>query len=229
MTKPLDLQRLSHLVHVAEMGSFSKAAAVLSIAQSALSRQMAELEADFGVRLLHRTGRSAVPTEFAQRILPRIKALLLEAQQLSEDIGATRSSPAGQVHLAVLASLGTQLLTPLLSRIAERHPGIQMRVLEGLADHIDEWLVTGRIDIGILYGRRRHPTATDEALFSTRMFLISAWNEPRRGQAVSLQALSALPIILPGIPNNLRFSLTKSARSKAFRSTSCSKSIQFRP
>jgi DNA-binding transcriptional LysR family regulator len=205
MAKTLDLQRLSHFVYVAELGSFSKAAAVLSIAQSALSRQMVELETEFGARLLHRTGRGAVPTEFAQRILPRVRALLLEAEQLSADIEAARGTPTGQVNLAVLASLGTSLLTPLLSRISERLPGIQMRVLEGLTDHIDEWLVTGRVDIGVLYGKRRNPAAGDEPLFSTRLYQISAPGEqPQKTGTVPFTLLAKLPMILPGVPNGLR-------------------------
>ena len=215
MAKTMDLQRLSHFVQVTELGSISKAAAVLSLAQSALSRQMAELEAEFGARLLHRTGRGAVPTEFAQRLLPRIKALLLEAEQLSDDIEATRGTPAGTVNLAVLASLGTLLLTPLLSRVNEKFPGIQMRVLEGLADHIDEWLVTGRIDIGVLYGKRRNPAAGDEPLFSTRLYLISAPDAHRaKKQAVSFASLAGLPMILPGTPNSLRTVLDDVAKKR---------------
>jgi LysR family nitrogen assimilation transcriptional regulator len=128
MTTTLDLRKLQHFVQIAELGSFTKAAAITATAQSALSRQVGELEADFGTMLLHRTGRGVVPTELAVRMLPRMKALLLEAEQLLQDVRANQGKQVGQVDLAVLASLGTSLLTPLLSRVSDRFPGIQMRV-----------------------------------------------------------------------------------------------------
>jgi len=205
MTTMLDLRKLQHFVQVAELGSFTKAAAITATAQSALSRQVGELEADFGTMLLHRTGRGVVPTELAVRMLPRMKALLLEAEQLLQDVRASQGKQVGQVDLAVLASLGTSLLTPLLSRVSDRFPGIQMRVREGLTEHIDEWLVTGRIDLGVLYSDRRNPAPGDELLFNCDLFLVAGLGDKiARKQTIPLRQLAALPIVMPGLPNSLR-------------------------
>lgn len=206
----LDLQKLNHFLHVAELGSFTKSAAALNIAQSALSRQIRELEQEFGDRLFHRTGRGVVPTEFAQQILPRVRALLLQAEQLAEDIKASKGMPKGQVRLATLTSLSALLLTPLLSRVSDRFPDIRIFVMEGLTDHVEEWLAAGRVDLGIVYGNRRNPSLTDELLMSAELYLVARQGDPVVAeQTFSLPEVSDLPLILPGLPNRWRLSIEK--------------------
>lgn len=205
-----DLQKLNHFLLVAELGSFTKAAAVLNIAQSALSRQIRELEQEFGDRLFHRTGRGVLPTEFGQQILPRVRALLLQAEQLTEDIKASRGIPQGQVTLAMLASLSPLLLTPLLSRIMDRFPGIQMRVLEGLTEHVEEWLAAGRVDLGILYGDRRNPSVADELLMSAELYLVAKkGDQVAASETLPLHGISDLAMILPALPNRWRLSIER--------------------
>jgi LysR family nitrogen assimilation transcriptional regulator len=136
--------------------------------------------------------------------------LLLEAEQLAEDIKAHRGSPNGHVRLALLTSISTILLTPLLSRINDRYPGIQVHVLEGLAEDVEEWLTSGRADLGILYGDRRTASPTDEHLMSAELYLISAWEDPIGGEETfSLKGVSELPLILPALPNLWRRSIER--------------------
>lgn len=203
--------KLSHFLHVADHGSFTKAAAVLQIAQSALSRQICDLEEEFGGRLFHRTGRGVVPTEFAFQILPRVRALLIQAEQLADDIGdaqGAQGAPKGQVRLAMLASLGGLLLTPLLSRISDRFPGIQVHVLEGLADHVEEWLAVGRVDLGILYGRQQAHFRGDELLMTAQLYLVAKQGCPIAVKPTThLREITGLPMILPALPNRWRQSI----------------------
>jgi LysR family nitrogen assimilation transcriptional regulator len=71
----LDLRQVAYFVRVAELGSFTKAAADLDVAQSALSRHVAHLERRFETRLLHRTGRGVVLTDEGQQVLARLSTL----------------------------------------------------------------------------------------------------------------------------------------------------------
>lgn len=204
----VDLQKLSYFLRVAELGSFTRAAVVLGVAQSALSRHVRDLEQAFGGALFHRTGRGVTPTDFAVQILPRVRALVLHAGQLTEDIVASHGAPKGQVRLALLRSLSSLLLTPLLSEIGERFPGIEIQVMEGLTDHIEEWLGTGRADLGLLYGNQRTAAATDELLMAADLYLIGCKGDPvTRQPTFALRGVSALPMILPALPNRWRLSV----------------------
>ena len=202
MGQDLDLRRLRSFVQVAELQSFTKAATMARVAQSALSRQIRELEAQFGEPLFYRTGHGASLTSFGLEIMPRVKALLLQADQLAQDIQAGQAVPAGDVSLAVLASLGPVLLTPLLDRVRHQFPGIRMRIVEGLAHHIEEWLTTGRVDIGILYETSRYRVPTSEVLFTPDMYLVARRGDRRVPDGtVPLKGISTLPLILPAPPN----------------------------
>ena len=111
--RPLDLRQVASFVRVAELGSFTRAASALDIAQSALSRHVAQLERRFGTRLLHRTGRGVVLTDEGQRAVRAMRALLESAAQVTSDLAAGRAEPVGTVRLGILASLASVLLTPL--------------------------------------------------------------------------------------------------------------------
>ena len=84
----IDLRQLDYFVRVAELGSFTKAAGALNVAQSALSRQVSLLERQFGTRLLHRTGRGVLVTEEGQRALHAMRSLLADAEHGQNLLGA---------------------------------------------------------------------------------------------------------------------------------------------
>jgi LysR family nitrogen assimilation transcriptional regulator len=148
MTDPLlDLRSIRSFMYVAEAGSFTRAAAQLSMAQSALSRQVRDLEDELGVLLLHRTGRGAELTEAGQRFLSRAKKLLLNASALSADMKALSGANIETVTLGVPPSISHILLALLLDRVKRQYPHIRMRVVEGFSGHIYEWLLSSTLPI----------------------------------------------------------------------------------
>src|SRR6185503_14952245 len=94
---------------VAELGSLTHAAAVLDVPQSAISRQIGALERECGSRLFRRTGRGVVLTDFGQQIFPRVKAIVAQADQLSDDIHTSGGQPLGDVRVGLLPSTVTLL------------------------------------------------------------------------------------------------------------------------
>lgn len=206
----VDLKKLEAFMNVASLGSFTRAASTMGIAQSALSRHVSALEQEFGERLFYRTGRGVALTEIAQDILPRVETLLADAQRLMQEVAARRGVVSGQVALGILASLSPVLLTPLLTRIRDQLPEVRVRVLDGLSDRIEDWLSTGRVDVGIVYGDRAVHSHTDELLFHADLCLVGAINDPRVGKAsIALRRLGGLPMILPALPNNQRIVVQK--------------------
>lgn len=214
----VELHRLSYFLEVVDRGSFSAAAASLGVAQSALSRQVKELETQWGERLLHRTGRGVIATDFAERFLPQIRTLVYQSGQLLDDVAAARGEIVGRVRLGMLQSFSSLILTPLLIEVSHRFPRIEMYVREGLADHVEEWLASGQADVGILYARHSEPYAKSEFLMSADLFLIGAGGDPRLvSTTCKLREASRLPLILPALPNRWRLTIENACMSLGLR------------
>jgi DNA-binding transcriptional LysR family regulator len=209
----VDLPRLRLFAQVAELGSLTKAAVMLDTAQPAISRQIGQLERDWGGRLFHRTGRGVALTELGARILPRAKALLAQAAELAEHISGTAGVPSGDVRLGVLPSLSHPLISMLFRHARASFPGVRLQIFEGSTGQIEEWLANGRVDIAIRYRYGRSLPRSELRLAEVETYLIGAADDPLlRGPTVRFARLDALPLVLPGAPNALRVLLDQTAK-----------------
>ncbi len=93
---PMDLRQLEYFVRVAELGSFTRAAVELDVAQPALSRQVRLLEVELRQNLLVRNGRGAVPTEAGKVLMEHGRGILHQVQRARDDLGRLRGGLAGQ-------------------------------------------------------------------------------------------------------------------------------------
>ncbi|XVN15974.1 LysR family transcriptional regulator [Pseudomonas corrugata] len=115
--------RWTLFVRVVAAGSLSKAAVLLDMPQSMVSRNIALLESQCGERLFHRTGRGVVLTEFGEQLLPCIADLLANAEGLADDIRNLRGKPVGEVVVGMLPSAVRQFAGTLFRRCAPRCQG----------------------------------------------------------------------------------------------------------
>jgi len=97
----MNLKQLDYFVHVAELGSFSKAALVLDIAQPALSRQVRGLETELRENLFLRNGRGVALTDAGRRLFDHSVAILELVALAREDLGTSRDEPVGQVTVGL--------------------------------------------------------------------------------------------------------------------------------
>lgn len=213
----LNPKNLRVFLDVADLGSISRAAASSGIAQSAVSRHIAELERELEGRLFHRTGRGVVPTELGQSMLPRTRALLVEMEAFSADARARSGNAAGTVDLGFVPAISGQLTSVLYSRIRERFPEIKLRIFEGYSGQIEDWLASGKIDIALFNSYRPAKGRAYERLLTTEMLLIgAAGSRPVRRGPVAFESLAGLPMVLPSLPNTLRSLLEEHAHKKGF-------------
>jgi LysR family nitrogen assimilation transcriptional regulator len=207
----VDLRSLSYFVHVAECESFTLAGRKLAIAQPSLSRQIHDLEVDLGVRLFYRTGRGVTPTEAGAAFLEKARKLLIDAELLFADTRASNKG-TGSVSVGVPPSVGQILLAPLLSRAREEYPGVQIRLVEGFSGHVAEWLLSGEIDLAVLYKTASAPTILADNLLEEDLFLVGpSGDDLLREPAVPFASLAGLPLVLPGRPHGLRLIVDKAA------------------
>lgn len=211
----MDLAKLKLFAEVAEHGSLTKASIALSSVPSALSRKIAALERECGGRLFHRTGRGVTLTELGQRILPRIKELLVGLEDLSQEIRASAGVPTGQVRVGLLASLLHPLIDRLFHDLRARHPGIRLNVFGGANGQLDEWLASGHIDMAVLFRYGKAEVGNEQPLGIVDTYLVGPKGDPLVGQpTVKFSQLDKLPLILPGPPNGLRVILDQLARKR---------------
>ncbi len=197
----MDLKQLGYFVHVAELGSFTKAAAMLSVAQSALSHQVRQLEVELKQALLYRNGRGVTPTDAGKRLLGHARGILMQVDRARDELAETRGAPVGNVILGLPASIARVLTLPLLRSFRQSFPSASLGIVEGLSAYVIEWLVAGRVDIGLVYNATPAPAVEIHPLHEQEMFLISSKASSRAVSPVPTRALPRYPLIIPRRPN----------------------------
>lgn len=202
----IDLKQLKAFSTLAEFGSFSRSAGVLGVAQPVLSRQIKALEQELGVELLYRNGRGTVLTEAGKILNLYAKDLVETVDRAASEVMALKSSPRGTIVIGLPPSVGIVLTVPLVQHFREAFPLISLRVIEGFSGHVLEWLLTGKIDVAVLYNAPRTGSLRAEPLLTDELFLLG----PAEGgilpdaESVPARLLSEIPLILPARPHGLR-------------------------
>lgn len=200
---------------VAELGSLSRASAALDIPQSVISRQISQLELESGSRLFRRTGRGVVPTELGARILPRIKSLIHDGEQLADDIRASRGVPMGEVRLGLLPSTVPMVAGQLFAVVREQFPEVKLHITEGPSAQLEEWLKEGRLDLAILLREEDTAREDEPVLAQTPLSLVvPATSELTQRKTVPMDLVVGLPLIVPSDAHPLRARLLELAKEK---------------
>ncbi|HVY16580.1 MAG TPA: LysR family transcriptional regulator [Rhodopila sp.] len=151
---------LNVFVRVAETGSFSAVARETGTSQSAVTRQIAQLESHFGVRLLHRTTRKLSLTEDGQGLLTRARHLIEEAEDLEDTFGRDAKAATGLVRIGL--SIGSAiLLTPDFGPLLREHPGLSIDIL--VSEHVED-LIADRLDLAVRLGAPSDTTLVSRGL-----------------------------------------------------------------
>ena len=194
----MNLKQLEYFVRVAELGSFSKAALILNIAQPALSRQVRLLETDLHVTLLTRNGRGVVLTEVGQRLFDHSIGILQLVARAAEDVAAARDEPAGRIVIGLPPSIGRRLTLPLVEGFRLHLPKARLAIVEGLSTHLTEWIATGRVDLGLIHNPEPNPAIEATPVLEEPLGLVSpATGRSAKATPLPMADLARFPLILP--------------------------------
>lgn len=203
---------LKNFVHIVELSSITAASERLGIAQPALSRQVKALEADLGVELLRRHGRGVTPTEEGLRLARRAKAILEDVESLADDLAGKRKVPSGTITLGLPPTVADILATHLIERTMAQYPKIDLRIVSGFSGHVQDWLLRGKIDLGVAYEGQVSPAIRAQPVILEQLFLICpAGSDP--APLTCREALSR-PLILPNPEHGLRGRVERFAREE---------------
>jgi LysR family nitrogen assimilation transcriptional regulator len=200
----MDLKQLEYFVRVAELGSFSRAAEVLDIAQPALSRQVRLLEVELHQNLLVRNGRGVTVTEAGAVLLEHSRGVLYQVERLREELSRVRGSLAGRVALGMPSTIARMLTVPVTRAFRQLLPAATLSISEGLSATLQESLLSGRLDIALLYNARPSPDLDLHPLLDEELMLVQRREEGANKGPVRLAEIADIPLIIPGRPHAVR-------------------------
>jgi LysR family nitrogen assimilation transcriptional regulator len=204
----LDLKQLEYFRHVAELGSFTNAAAFLSVGQPTLSRQIADLEMEFGQELFDRNGRGVVLTQAGCQLLEHTRGILMQVGRARQELETTRSGDAGHITLGLPSSLGNIVTVPLVKAFGRILPKSRLAFSEGLSAYVLERLSVGRIDCALAYNATASEDFDVTPLLDDQLFLIASASRTKKSPAsISLSELADYPLVIPGRPHANRMTV----------------------
>ncbi len=146
----LDPVLLRTFVAVADLGSFTAAAAAEGYTQSAVSRQIAALEDVCGVELFARGARGVRPTPAGEYLLPHARGLLDRLADTARALDGLRRLDTGTLRLGAFPTVNAALLPRALARFRARHPGVRPLLREGTTERLLPMLEAGDLDIALV-------------------------------------------------------------------------------
>lgn len=201
----MEIRRLEYFVCTAELGSLCRASDVLRIAQPALTRQVRLLEEELGVTLFTRTRRGMRLTEEGEQLLADVIGPLNQLKGALQNIRSLSSGLSGNVAVGMTPTVAYFLAQPLLERMTIDAPNVAVRVAEGSAAQLSEGLITGELDMALLYEALDDHKLLNRELLTEDMVVVGS---PTSGLSperhLSIEEVTELPLILPNPKNGLR-------------------------
>lgn len=173
-----DLRQLEIFSKVLELGSFSKAAEAVFLAQASVSERIATLESMVGTKLLDRLGRKVVPTRAGQ-LLYKHALLLLEMKrnaslEMQEFLGVKR----GEIQMGGSTIPGEYILPKVVGHFREKYPLISVSLAIADTSEIEARVLEGTLELGVIGSRSVHRTLTSIELWKDELVLVVQAHHP---------------------------------------------------
>lgn len=183
-------------VKTVERGSFTRAAQELDYAQSSISKMVADLESEWSMTLLERSKSGVQLTSAGEQVLPFLRKVLKDHQELEGQICRMNGIETGVVRIGTFASVAINWLPNIFAALQKDYPGIEYEMLLGDYDEVEQWINEGRVDCGFL----RLPTLPkfDTILLKQDEYkvVLPAGHSLAEREAVAVEDLNGLPFLL---------------------------------
>ena len=195
----MELRVLKYYLTVAQEENISHAADILHVTQPTLSRQLADLESELGVKLFHRGNRRITLTESGLLLRRRAEEVLTLVGKIEQEIREPGSEVDGTVSIGSAEAAAVEILPPLLQDFSEKYPKVRYELFTGNADIIKERIDKGLVDIGLL----TEPVELSRYEFlrlkeRDRWGIVTFENSPLAAKrAVTIDDLRGLPLMIP--------------------------------
>lgn len=195
----MELRSLSYFVRIAELGSITRAASHLRVAQPALTRQVQRLEDELGVALFTRVNRGVRLTEAGQKLLEGATRILRDVERTGDEIRAQDAHPSGKIILGVTPTLCPVLVPELFSRMRLQYPMIELKVVHAGMVRLEEMIIDGRVDIALLSELSRSRLIVSTRLAEEEMVLVTKPGTRPRGVVTAAELRRTTLILGDGL------------------------------
>jgi DNA-binding transcriptional LysR family regulator len=167
----IDIRQMRYFVAVAETLHFGRAAERLHISQPPLSRQVATLEKELGVRLFERQSRRATLTPAGRRFLEDARAVLMSFDQACRNARMAERGELGELSVGFMMHAAYTILPGLTRRFMAAHPGVHVELREAIPGILANAVLTGRFDAAILFDPGPVRGLETQAIYRERLSL----------------------------------------------------------
>jgi len=202
----MDIRQLRYFVGVVDAGSFTRAAARLHVAQSALSFQIKQMEDSLGAPLLVRDAHGVQPTEPGRTLYHHAEIILAQIETARSDVQSKVCEIAGEVTIGVPTAASDLLVPELLAAARTSFPSVRLKITEGLTGVLDEWTKLGKFNLSLQY---KSSSQTDEGieLAEEDYFLVGDRNSLPDTEEIEFNDIRGLPMAMPMPTMNIRKSI----------------------
>ncbi|MCM2505941.1 LysR substrate-binding domain-containing protein [Aureimonas altamirensis] len=200
----MDVTQLKTLIHVAELGSLSKAADRLHVAQPALSRQVRLLEQELGVTLFERHGRGMVVTDVGRDILEHASRILAEMEAIRNVAAGTGKELAGTATIGTTPTVAEIITVPLVRELRERHPRLNLRLASAFSGHLLDWLQRGELELAVSYDPPPMRSLRIVPVMLEELLLVQAAPAGLQPDPLPFASLADMELVLPSSRHGLR-------------------------
>jgi LysR family transcriptional regulator, transcriptional activator of the cysJI operon len=192
----LQLESLKMFCDVVETGSFSRAAQLNHVTQSAVSQQIRALENRYEQRLLSRSARQVTPTPAGERLFRGCKEILTRFDEVESEIREQASEVSGATTVSTIYSVGLHELQNIQRELLKSHPKVNLRLNYRRSDQVYDDVILGAADLGLVaYPQSR--AGVDVIPFrEDKLMVVMPPTHPLASKAkVAMSAVAALPFI----------------------------------
>jgi DNA-binding transcriptional LysR family regulator len=189
--------RLKVFCSVAQHLSFTKAAGELFITQPAVTKHIRELEQQYGTRLFERKGNTVFLTQ-AGELLKRYAGQILQLyQEATFELGTLQDKHSGILRLGASTTIGQYLIAPLLAKYYEKFPQVELSLLNGNTEMIENAVLSHTIDLGVVEGRKHHSGIKYVDFMDDELVaVVHAKSKLASLDEITLQQLTQIPLVL---------------------------------
>lgn len=182
----MDDFRLKVFVSAAKNLNFSKSALEMDISQPAVSKHISEIEWQFGVPLFNRSAGKVALTKAGKVFLAHAERILASYREMEYEMSFLGKASRGHLTIGASTTIAQYLLPPILAKFIERFDGVEVSMKSGNSDSVEQWLLSGEIDVGLVENASRRSGIHYEHLLDDELVLV-AGTRGRLGHTESIK------------------------------------------
>lgn len=194
----LELRQLQYFVKVARKQHVTQAAEELHVAQSAVSRQIHQLEEELGANLFVQKGRNLQLTPVGKLFLRKVEEILSDLDRAVLEVQEFLDPDVGEIRLGFPHSLGVNIVPTLISRFRKDHPNVKFRFKQGKYQTLIDAVMRGEIDLALISPfPEKHPYVEGKKILTEELLAIVPPKHPIADQkSIKLEQLKSEPFVI---------------------------------